>query len=49
MVLKHVSQEIWAKVNKEIYQKKFANIEAVASYEEVSTNHSSRLLAELIE
>lgn len=49
MVLKHIDQSIWDKVEKQEYKRKFAEIGADISYEEVSTVWGTQILAELIE
>ena len=49
MILKHISAEIWEKVDKQVYKNKYANIGAENSYEEVTTVWSTQILAEQIE
>ena len=49
MVLKHIGQEVWDKVEKSVYIKKFINIGAEHSFTDVSTTWSTQILAELIE
>lgn len=48
-ILKHISQDIWDKVDKDLYKKKFINTDKDKSFEEMSTVWSSQILAELIE
>lgn len=49
MILKHIGQEVWDKVDKSTYIKKYMNIGAEHSFEAVSTTWSTQILAELIE
>ena len=49
MILKHIGQDIWEKVEKATYIKQYANIGMEHSFDEVSTVWSTQALAELIE
>ena len=49
MVLKHISQDIWDKVDKNLYRRKFASIGIENSFEDVSCVWASQTLAELVE
>ena len=48
MVLKHIEQSIWDKVDKSVYRKKYASIGIENTYTDVSTVWGTQILAELI-
>ena len=49
MVLKHIGQDIWDKVSKDDYIKKYCNIGIECSFEDVTTVWGTQILAEQIE